>query len=100
MILSEFHKGDCFHPKILRYSTYMTYVSPTWFPPLQLTLLFKYYCRFCVLLYNSGPYHLFPIRYGTEWDVVSIGCTNCIKINFADGVVLFLAVYYGAILIY
>ena len=78
----------------------MTYVSPTWFPPLQLTLLFKYYCRFCVLLYNSGPYHLFPIRYGTEWDVVSIGCTSCIKINFADGVVLFLAVHYGAILIY
>ena len=73
----------------------MTYVSPTWFPPLQLTLLFKYYCRFCVLLYNSGPYHLFPIRYGTEWDVVSIGCTSCIKINFTDGEVLFLGIHYG-----
>ena len=40
------------------------------------------------------------INFGTQWDVVSIGCTGCIKINFADGVVLFLAVHYGAILIY
>ena len=40
------------------------------------------------------------INFGTHWNVVSIGCTGCIKINFADGVVLFLAVHYGAILIY
>ena len=36
------------------------------------------------------------INFGTQWDVGSIGCTGCIKINFADGVVLFLAVHYGA----
>ena len=36
------------------------------------------------------------INFGTQWDVASIGCTGCIKINFADGVVLFLAVHYGA----
>ena len=40
------------------------------------------------------------INFGTQWDVASVGCTGCIKINFADGVVLFLAVHYGAILIY
>ena len=34
------------------------------------------------------------INIGTQWDVASIGCTGCIKINFADGVVLFLAVHY------
>ena len=40
------------------------------------------------------------INFGTQWDVASIGCTGCIKINFADGVVLFLAGDYGAIWIY
>ena len=36
------------------------------------------------------------ISFGTQWDVVSRGCTGCIKINFATGVVWFLAVHYGA----
>ena len=40
------------------------------------------------------------IDFGTHWDVVSIGCMGCIKINFIDAVVLFLAVHYGAILKY
>ena len=40
------------------------------------------------------PYNLLQIRYGTQWDVVSIGCTNCIKINFTDGEVLFLGIHY------
>ena len=40
------------------------------------------------------------IDFGTQCDVASIGCTGCIKINFIDGVVLFLAVHYGAILKY
>ena len=30
------------------------------------------------------------INLGTQWDVASIGCTDCIKINFADEVVLFI----------
>ena len=38
------------------------------------------------------------IDFGTQWDVASIGCTGCIKINFIDGVVLFLAVHCGAVL--
>ena len=29
------------------------------------------------------------INFGTQWDVASIGCAGCIKINFADGVVYF-----------
>ena len=40
------------------------------------------------------------INFGTEWDVASIGCTGCIKINFADGVGLFWTVHYGAIWIH
>ena len=40
------------------------------------------------------------ISYGTQWDVASMGCTGCIKINFADGVGLFWTVHYGAIWIH
>ena len=50
-----------------------------------------------ILLINQREFsELVHISYGTEWNVVSRGCTCCIKINFADGVVLFLAVHYGA----
>ena len=40
------------------------------------------------------------ISYGTQWNEASIGCTNCIKIKFADGEVLLLAIQYDAIVIY
>ena len=35
------------------------------------------------------------ISFGTQWNVVTIGCTSCIKINFTDGAVLFLGIYYN-----
>ena len=52
------------------------------------------------MLSHVRPYNLLQIRYGTRWDVVSKGCTGCIKVNFADGVVLFFGVHYGRILIH
>ena len=54
--------------------------------------------RFRAIPYDESE--SMQISFGTHWNVVSRGCTGCIKINFIDAVVLFLAVHYGAILIY
>ena len=62
--------------------------------------MLKFYVSVMGAARHVRPYNLLQIRYGTQWDVASIGCTGCIKINFADGVVLFLADHYGVILIY
>ena len=55
----------------------------------------SYYIPMCIPI-SLFPY-LLQIRCGTQWDVVSRGCTGCIKINFADGMALFLADHYGVI---
>ena len=47
------------------------------------------------LLTERSFFEPMQISSGTQWNVVSIGCTSCIKINFTDGEVFWGIHYYN-----